>query len=815
MKSLLALFLVFLLTIGSYAALTPGKVPVTKTGGTAPSQQDSDITNTKGVSVNIGVPTSINSVNVCVADGTNCKVGGVGTYSSTYKRGVSQGKFTGSGALGFANALYTVPGDSDFSYWSKKGLNLVRLAFQWEYMQHKLNGDLDAIYLANLDGVIASAKKYGVSVILDCHNFGERLLYNDGGITEPFTEAAPTSLNWPYSTYNRDGSVILRDSGEAYLGTSNNPASGTGYQVSFNMRIDSRDYTNPDDGFYIRPMHSDQNSTSYYQFGAVVADNTWHLKKVVAGVTTTLASGSKTWNLGQTYAVVFDVEQATSGKVNVSIDSTPIFTTNSVNADAALTKGYVSFLPTNTHVKISSLVLNVQGDTSAGGITATYKVGSDTVPISALTDLWTKLATHYVNEPGIYMYDIMNEPYNMPIPMSTSNYIDTGALPIAQAITNTNFASGSTTGWTLGSDFTASAGTGYSGDGNSGAYSVAESSAGGFALLTTGTLTVLANTDYTFSFYYKISAFTGNGYPTFNVWDTNTSGTKFVSSTAFTAAQATYARKSFSFNTGAHTSIMIGLQNNAGTGTANYDAFNLTKTSAAIPFTSGSTQNYNQSATVTQMYTAIIPAIRAIDTSKWIGIEYDTFSNAANFTSIFGANPSVWWTDTAGKSMISAHYYFDSNYSGTYGQAYSGTNLTRIPTDILPILNWGKAKGVPVFFGEYGSPNTLTSDAILWQACLEAFLTLLDGYNNNIATYWAAGNGYTGILTVQPSSSYTVDQPQTAILQRHLGYLLPDTINFNSYYKAVTAQSINWTDVKALDAVYGSHSGINWTSFGV
>lgn len=31
----------------------------------------------------------------------------------------------------------------------------------------------------------------------------------------------------------------------------------------------------------------------------------------------------------------------------------------------------------------------------------------------------------------------------------------------------------------------------------------------------------------------------------------------------------------------------------------------------------------------------------------------------------------------------------------------------------------------------------------------------------------------------------------------------------------IGATNINWQDVKALDATYGSHSGINWQSFGV
>lgn len=31
----------------------------------------------------------------------------------------------------------------------------------------------------------------------------------------------------------------------------------------------------------------------------------------------------------------------------------------------------------------------------------------------------------------------------------------------------------------------------------------------------------------------------------------------------------------------------------------------------------------------------------------------------------------------------------------------------------------------------------------------------------------------------------------------------------------IGATNVNWQDVKALDTSYGSHSGINWQSFGV
>lgn len=43
-------------------ALTPGVVPVTKTGGATPTVQNGDIINTKGVSVTISVPLTVTSI---------------------------------------------------------------------------------------------------------------------------------------------------------------------------------------------------------------------------------------------------------------------------------------------------------------------------------------------------------------------------------------------------------------------------------------------------------------------------------------------------------------------------------------------------------------------------------------------------------------------------------------------------------------------------------------------------------------------------------------------------------------------------------
>jgi len=99
MKKLLILFL--LLPSLACATLTPGKIPVTKqgTGGSQPSLQDSDITDTSGNSVSIGVPVTIQGQSVCLANGTNCSMSGSVTAGTVGREAV----YTGTNTVGSGN----------------------------------------------------------------------------------------------------------------------------------------------------------------------------------------------------------------------------------------------------------------------------------------------------------------------------------------------------------------------------------------------------------------------------------------------------------------------------------------------------------------------------------------------------------------------------------------------------------------------------------------------------------------------------------------------------------------------------------------
>ncbi len=79
------------------------------------------------------------------------------------------GENTLPGRLG---SEYTWNSEGTFWYFASKGLNLVRIPFRWERMQPLLRGPLDAEYLGGLKQNVAWARKYGLRVIIEPHNYG-------------------------------------------------------------------------------------------------------------------------------------------------------------------------------------------------------------------------------------------------------------------------------------------------------------------------------------------------------------------------------------------------------------------------------------------------------------------------------------------------------------------------------------------------------------------------------------------------------------------------------------------------------------------
>lgn len=699
-----------------------------------------------------------------------------GNHIPAFQRGIAFGKLIGSGFMGFANGTYNPLSSADANYFKNKGLNIYRLSTQWEYWQSILNGALDPTYSTQIQSAVSLVESLGGIPIIDIHNFGQRILNNTGGFTENFSASSITSTNLacPFTlNYTQNiGAVIAFGSDDTcYSGSTANPTSpATGYADTWTFKFVNTDSNT--DGFIIQPMRNGQGGTTYYEFQANLTAGTWYIHKVLNGVTTTLTggSGSFAWATNTSYAVKIDLNQTNSNFIDISVNGTPLVTNGTIPFDGTITGGDSSVYSMSSQVLISGRILNVNGDISSGGITGENSIDGGVVTSANLANLWSLLSTLFVNDP-IVMFEIQNEPQNMPIPMSSTNYIDYGPQTILQLVPNTNFAGSSSTGWNLQSDFTVASGGGYSGDGNSGGNNVAQSSSGSFNAVYTNPITVTPSTTYTVSMYYK-NTFTSS-FPQFNVYASTFGGTLLLSNN--TSQQSGYTRVSYQFSSGANTSVVIAIKNNGGAGTANYDAFNLTPTSSVLPFSSSSTISYDPTSTVTTFTNLSIAAIRQAETNihHWIIVPFDQFNSIQNFSSIFGSNPKIWWYDLYNKVMLSAHSYFDDDYSGTYQTPFSSMDLTRIPTDYAPFLAFTNKYGVPQAITEIGIPNGTSSDDLSWQQCYDTAMSILDNNQNNIVTYWAAQNGYTSTTTLEPTNNYQTDAPQMPIVLKHLGFGLP------------------------------------------
>lgn len=83
------------------------------------------------------------------------------------------------GQLGQAYGFgYIYPDHGEVDYYASKGMDVIRLPFMWERIQHAQNGALDPTELARIDDVVNYATSKGLLVDLDMHNYG----YGFGGL---------------------------------------------------------------------------------------------------------------------------------------------------------------------------------------------------------------------------------------------------------------------------------------------------------------------------------------------------------------------------------------------------------------------------------------------------------------------------------------------------------------------------------------------------------------------------------------------------------------------------------------------------------
>lgn len=75
---------------------------------------------------------------------------------------------------------YGYPTMEDLKYWQEKGLNLIRMPFKWERLQHEPGGELHSPDLQAVKDFVTAAEQLDMKVILDMHNYCRR--YHNGKV---------------------------------------------------------------------------------------------------------------------------------------------------------------------------------------------------------------------------------------------------------------------------------------------------------------------------------------------------------------------------------------------------------------------------------------------------------------------------------------------------------------------------------------------------------------------------------------------------------------------------------------------------------
>jgi endoglucanase len=185
-------------------------------------------------------------------------------------------------------------------------------------------------------------------------------------------------------------------------------------------------------------------------------------------------------------------------------------------------------------------------------------------------------------------------------------------------------------------------------------------------------------------------------------------------------------------------------------------------------------ENYKNSTTTT-MYNETIAALRSLGDTTLIITQLDQWASVRMFTQIYGPDPEPWIIDPINHTIYEAHMYFDTEGSGKYTDNNSAFVVTyptsKAISDMQPYITWCKKHNLPVYFGEFGVPNTE-----VYTNYLQDILTFFDKNNVNW-TYWAmsregwynsATSTTANTVTEQTGLSNGPLAPQLAIIQEYL-----------------------------------------------
>jgi aryl-phospho-beta-D-glucosidase BglC (GH1 family) len=322
-------------------------------------------------------------------------------------------EFGGTVLPGVYNVDYTFPTDAELQYYQSKGLTLVRLPLQWERFQHSLFSALDNAYVGLVKTFVAQAAARGMKVILDVHNYCR------------YTMTTPLSLT--YSDGTAATGINVRGTADSSFNAATTPDLLSSYMTTFpgNTKAVTITGLTPSGNYtlYLYGQNGfvkDRGTT----FSITTGTGSPHSG---SNASTVNASGTA-YVLNANY-VIFDVTADVTGTLVISYRANPVTAWDGAYAGAN-TIGELNALQLIPVVK--TLDINFSGALHGITILGAYTgdgigsptwnnlfpsnmcpIGSPQVPYAAFADLWTKLAGAFKGQPGIYGYDIMNEPHDM------------------------------------------------------------------------------------------------------------------------------------------------------------------------------------------------------------------------------------------------------------------------------------------------------------------------------------------------------------------------------------------------------------------
>ena len=247
------------------------------------------------------------------------------------------------------------PSGSDLDYLKSKGMTLIRLPIMWEKFQPDLGSPLDSNQVSGLKTFLDAAGARGMKVIVDLHNYA-RYTQNTGW--ELYSNG---SIGTPFTFPSTATSTFTIQARGSVAG---------GVWPNMDFQIDG-----------VTKGSATVNTTAWAPYSFSVP----------------ITAGS------HTLAVAFTNDAVISGQDrNLEVLNMAVAGTGTASSFTATFEA--EDVPTKT---IGQAI---------GGPASAPTIGSSAVPVSSYKDFWTKLAGTLAGHTGLYGYDIMNEPHDMPSP---------------------------------------------------------------------------------------------------------------------------------------------------------------------------------------------------------------------------------------------------------------------------------------------------------------------------------------------------------------------------------------------------------------